>query len=479
MSTTTTPSTTTVPPRGRASALVHGKKRVLASAFAGTTIEWYDFYLYGTAAALVFNVQFFPMATELGGIVASFATLAVGVVARPLGGIIGGHLGDRIGRKALLVASLLVMGIASTLIGLLPTFDAIGWWAVVGLVVLRILQGLSTGAEWGGSALLSVEHAPARHRGFFGSFTQIGSSAGMLLATGAFFIVQNVLTEEQFAAFGWRIPFLLSALLVAVGLWIRLGVADAPEFLEHQASGRVEKSPLRVLLAHHRRPLLVTIGLRLAQNAVYYLVTVYMLTYLRDERGDSASGVTAVMVASAIGLVSTPFWGWLSDRVGRKVVSVSAYAAVGVFGWVLFAFLDAGPLSLLPLVIVLGINVVHDAIYGPQAAWFAEQFPVHVRYSGVSMGYQVGTVLGGGLMPMIAALLFAAGGNTPWLIAGYLSVLAVLSVAAGLLARDPARSHHGTELTDLHPAPAGPAAESAETPDAGTGAAPTPERTRA
>jgi MFS family permease len=452
------PSTDTprTPQRG-SSGILDGKKRVLASAFAGTTIEWYDFYLYGTAAALIFNVQFFPMATELGGIVASFATLAVGVVARPLGGIVAGHLGDRIGRKALLVASLLLMGVASTLIGLMPTFDAIGWWAVVGLVVLRILQGLSAGAEWGGSALLSVEHAPARHRGFFGSFTQIGSSAGMLLATGAFFIVQNVLSAEQFQAFGWRIPFLLSALLVAVGLWIRLGVADAPEFLEHQAAGKVEKAPLKVLLAHHRRPLLVTIGLRLAQNAVYYLVTVYMLTYLRDERGDSSSGVTAVMIASAIGLFSTPFWGWLSDRVGRTVVSVTAYAAIGVFGWVLFAFLGTGPLALLPLVVILGINLFHDAVYGPQAAWFAEQFPVHVRYSGVSLGYQVGTVLGGGLMPLIAALLFAAGGDTPWLIAGYLSVLAVLSVVAGLAAKDPARDQRGTELTDLHGAARDPA----------------------
>ncbi|MEB2528569.1 MFS transporter [Kocuria rosea] len=468
-------STTTTAAPGRSS-IVHGKKRVLASAFAGTTIEWYDFYLYGTAAALVFNVQFFPMATELGGIVASFATLAVGVIARPLGGIIAGHLGDRIGRKALLVASLLLMGVASTLIGLLPTYEVIGWWAVVGLVVLRILQGLSAGAEWGGSALLSVEHSPARHRGFFGSFTQIGSSAGMLLATGAFFIVQNVMSEEQFAAYGWRIPFLLSALLVAVGLWIRLGVADAPEFLEHRASGNVAKAPLRELLVHHRRPVLVTIGLRLAQNAVYYLVTVYMLTYLRDVRGDSAAGVTAVMIASAIGLFSTPFWAWLSDRVGRKVVSVTAYAAIGVFGWVLFAFLEAGPLALLPLVVILGINLVHDAVYGPQAAWFAEQFPVHVRYSGVSFGYQVGTVLGGGLMPLIAALLFAAGGDTPWLIAGYLSVLAVLSVVAALAAKDPARDRRGTELTDLH-AGRTAAAPVLATPAAASATQPTPERT--
>ncbi|MCH1881926.1 MFS transporter [Agrococcus sp. ARC_14] len=445
-----------------------GKRRVLASAFVGTTIEWYDFYLYGTASALIFSTQFFPQGSALAGTVASFATLAVGIVVRPLGGIIAGHLGDRIGRKSLLVASLLLMGVATAIIGLLPTFATIGWWAVVALVLLRVLQGLSAGAEWGGSALLSVEHSPARHRGLFGSFTQVGSSAGMLLATGAFFIVQATLTDEQFADFGWRIPFLASAALVGVGLWIRLGVEDAPEFVEHRASGGVPRAPLAELLRHHRRPLLITIGLRLGQNAIYFLVTVYMLSYLSDVRGDTTAGVTAVMIASAIGLVSTPLWSWLSDRIGRRIVSIGGYLAIGVFGWVLFAFLDTGPLALLPLIVILGVNLAHDSVYGPQAAWFAEQFPVQVRYSGVSLGYQVGSVLGGGLMPMIAALLFAAGGNSPWLIAGYLSVLAALSVVAALLAKDPARDRPGIELADLHDAPTRIRTDDIDEPDGTT-----------
>jgi MFS family permease len=325
--------------------LLSGKKRVLASAFAGTTIEWYDFYLYGTAAALIFNVQFFPSHSELGSSLAAFASLAVGFFARPLGGIIAGHLGDRVGRKALLVVSLLSMGIASTLIGLVPNFSAIGWWAAAALVVLRIVQGLSAGAEWGGSALLSVEHAPASKRGLFGSFTQIGSAAGMLLATGAFFAVQSLLTDEQFEAFGWRIPFLASALLVALGLWIRLGVSDAPEFQELKASGDVAKAPLRDVLTKHPRVLLVTIGLRLAQNSVFYLITVYMLSYLSENRGDSTSGVTAVMIASAIGLFTGPLWGWVSDKVGRKRVSIGGIIGVAVFGWIFFAFLDSGPLA--------------------------------------------------------------------------------------------------------------------------------------
>ena len=420
--------------------LLYGKKRVLASAFAGTTIEWYDFYLYGTAAALIFNVQFFPSDSELGSRLAAFASLAVGFFARPVGGMIAGHLGDRVGRKALLVVSLLSMGLASTLIGLVPAFTTIGWWAAAALVVLRIVQGLSAGAEWGGSALLSVEHAPAHRRGLFGSFTQIGSAAGMLLATSAFFLVQNLLTVEQFESFGWRIPFLASALLVALGLWIRLGVSDAPEFQELKASGNVAKAPIRDVLAKHPRILLITIGLRLAQNSVFYLITVYMLSYLSENRGDSASGVTAVMIASAVGLFTGPLWGWISDRVGRKRVTVGGIIGVAVFGWIFFAFLDAGPLSLLPLVVILGMNLAHDAIYGPQAAWFAEQFPIEVRYSGVNMGYQLGTVIGGGIMPMVAALLYVAGGKSPWLICGYLTLLCLLSLIAALAAKDPARS---------------------------------------
>ena len=427
--------TTQDPPRR----FLNGKKRVLASAFAGTTIEWYDFYLYGTAAALIFDVQFFPSGSELGSRLAAFATLAVGFFARPLGGIIAGHLGDRVGRKALLVVSLLSMGTASTLIGLVPNFATIGWWAAASLVVLRIVQGLSAGAEWGGSALLSVEHAPARKRGFFGSFTQIGSAAGMLLATSAFFIVQSLLSTEKFESFGWRIPFLASALLVGLGLWIRLGVSAAPEFLELKDSGQVAKAPLREVLASHPRVLLITIGLRLAQNSVFYLITVYMLSYLSENRDDSTSGVTAVMIASAIGLVTGPAWGWVSDRVGRKPVTIGGFIGIAAFGWIFFAYLDAGPLAFLPIIVILGMNLAHDAVYGPQAAWFAEQFPIEVRYSGVNMGYQLGTVIGGGIMPMIAALLYVAGGNSPWLICGYLTLLSVISIIAAVAAKDPAR----------------------------------------
>ena len=227
---------------------------------------------------------------------------------------------------------------------------------------------------------------------------------------------------------------------MVIGLWIRLGVTDAPEFLEHKESGNVPRQPLWEVVTRHPRVLLVTIGLRLAQNSVYYLITVYMLTYLADRRGDSTSGITAVMIASAIGLVTGPFWGWVSDRVGRKAVTLGGIIGIGVFGWIFFAFLENGPLILLPIIVVLGMNLAHDAVYGPQAAWFAEQFPIEVRYSGVNMGYQLGTVIGGGIMPMVAALLFVAGGSTPWLICAYLTLLCVLSGIAALAAHDPARA---------------------------------------
>ncbi|ALU38477.1 MFS transporter [Kocuria flava] len=440
------------------------KKRVLSSAFVGTTIEWYDFYLYGTAAALVFNKQFFPSDSELGSLLASFATFAIAFFVRPLGGIVAGHLGDRIGRKALLVASLLTMGVASTLIGALPTFATAGWFAVAALVTLRLLQGLSAGAEWGGSALLSVEHAPASRRGLFGSFTQIGSAAGMLLATGAFALVQLLLTDEQFQAFGWRLPFLASALLVAIGLLIRLGVDDAEEFRELRARDEVATSPVRQVLREGRRGVLVTIGLRTVQPALYSVLTVYTLTYLADRRGDSSAGLIAILVASAVGLASGPFWGWLSDRWGRRRLAVVSAAATAVLIWPYFLFLDLGPLVLLPLVYLVVMNWLHDSIYGPQAAWFAEQFPVHLRYSGVSLGYQVGTIVSGGMTPFIAAALLALGGGSPWLICAYVGVLAALSVVAALAAADPVTdpaSAPGPEpvsATGSGPAPDAPAA---------------------
>lgn len=419
-----------------AGAAVRSKKRVLAASFVGTTIEWYDFYLYGAAAALVFNHYFFPQGSGVGAVIASFATFAIAFFFRPLGGIVAGHLGDRIGRKALLVASLLAMGLATTAIGLLPGFERIGWAAVVLLVACRILQGLSAGMEWGGSAVLSVEHAPSGLRGLFGSFTQVGSAAGMLLSTAFFAVVQAATTPEQFQAWGWRVPFLFSAVLVVIGLVIRAGVTDAEEFREVRAEEKRAVSPVREVLREYPRGVIVCIGQRMVQPAIFSILTVYTLTYVTQHRGQSQWVMVSILIAAAVGIVGGPLWGWLSDRVGRRRISGIAAALVGVFVWPYFLFLDHGPLALLPFVYLVGLAVLHDSIYGPQAALFAEQFPVHLRYSGVSLGYQVGTILSGGLTPMIAAWLVARGGGTPWLLCGYLSVLAVVSVVTARMARD-------------------------------------------
>ncbi|WP_316307797.1 MFS transporter [Clavibacter michiganensis] len=439
-STTTPPEAPSAPEAPEAPADVsRRRRRVLTASFIGTTVEYYDFYLYATASALVFGSQFFPNQTPAVGLLSSFAAYGVGFLARPIGGIVAGHLGDRIGRKRMLVYSLVLMGVASTLIGVLPTYATIGLASVVGLVLLRLVQGIAAGAEWGGSALLSVEHAPAHRRGLFGAFTQMGSAGGMLLATGVFAATRFGLGEERFLAWGWRLPFLLSAVLVAVGLVIRLRVEDAAEFRDIKAAGAVERFPLGVVLRRHPRAVLITAGLRLVQPALYSILTVYTLSYLASTRGDSGVALTAVLIVSALSVLTTPLWGWISDRVGRRRLTIASAAGIGILIWPFFAFLDSGPLLLLPLVFALGMNVFHDSIYGPQAAWFAEQFPTGVRYSGVSLGYQVGSIFSVGLTPLLAVLFLQWGGGSPWILCAYIGLYAVLTIAAALAAEDPAR----------------------------------------
>jgi MFS family permease len=432
------------------------RSRVLAASFIGTTVEYYDFYLYATASALIFAPQFFPTLTPAVGVILSFATYGVGFAARPLGGVVAGHLGDRVGRKRLLVASLVLMGVASTLIGVLPNYASIGIAAVVGLVLLRLLQGIAAGAEWGGSALLSVEHAPAGRRGLFGAFTQVGSAGGMLLSTGVFVIVHAAAGDAAFSAWAWRIPFLLSAALVAVGLVIRLRVIDAAEFLDLQESGRIEHRPLATVLREHKRSVLVLAGLRLVQPALYSILTVYTLTYLASVRGDTSTGTLAVLIASAFSLASTLGWAWLSDRVGRRPLAIGSAVGIGLLIWPYFVYLNTGPLVLLPVVVTLAMVVFHDSIYGPQAGWFAEQFPTGVRYSGLSLGYQVGSIFSVGLTPLLAALFFVWGGSTPWLLCAFVGVYAVLSIVAAVFAKDPVgdRVSGRTEPADAEAVPA-------------------------
>ncbi len=419
-------------------------RSVALGSMVGTTIEWYDFYLYATATALVFKPLFFPNVSATAGALASFATYAAGFGARPIGAIIAGHLGDRLGRKAVLVGALLLMGVTTAAIGVLPTYAQVGLLAPALLATLRVLQGLAVGAEWGGAALLSVEHAPPGRRGLYGSFTQLGSPAGMLLATAVFYLVREVTGEDAFLDAGWRIPFLLSAVLVIIGLLIRVRLTDAAIFGRLRERGHIARLPVVEVLRTQPRNVLLTIGLRLSQISLFVLLTTYSLSYLQDEFGKGSSvGLVAVLISSALGLVSTPLWAWLSDRVGRRRPYLFGAAGGLVALALFFLAAESGSKVAVVVVIVLGVNVMHDAMYGPQAAWFAELFDTRVRYSGSSLGYQIGAVLSGGFAPLIAAALLTAGGGSPWLIVAYFAVLSVLTIAAAGSARDTYRDEIG------------------------------------
>lgn len=410
-------------------------RMVALGSFVGTTIEWYDFFLYGTAAALVFSPLFFPDVSPAIGLIAAFGTYAVGFLARPLGGIVAGHVGDRVGRKSMLVASLLIMGISTTLIGLLPTHASIGIWAPILLLVLRLAQGFGVGGEWGGAALMSVESAPPNRRGFYGSFTQIGVSAGMLLAVGAFSISRTLLDEETFLAWGWRVPFLISGLLVFVGLLIRIGLSEPEKFAEMKQKDTIADKPVVELFRNEKRAVILTTGMRLSQNAIYYLYTVFGIAYIARSLGaESSIGLNSVLIASAIGIVSVPIWALLSDKYGRRPLYLFGAVTSALFIGPFFILADTGNPVLITLAMVIGLNFFHDAMYGPQAAFFSEMFSTGVRYSGASVGYQIGSVFAGGFSPLIATSLLALNNGSPWLVVGYFTILSIITAVCAYLA---------------------------------------------
>jgi MHS family shikimate/dehydroshikimate transporter-like MFS transporter len=428
-------------------------RRAAVASLVGTTIEWYDFYLYATASALVVGPLFFSNVNPTAGVLASFATYAAGFGARPVGALVAGHWGDRVGRRTMLVAALVLMGLSTAAIGALPTYHQVGLLAPTLLVALRLLQGVAVGAEWGGAVLMAVEHAEGstanRRRGLFGSFPQIGSPAGMLLASGTFAAVRGGMDRQAFGEWGWRVPFLVSLVLVAVGLAIRLSLSDAPVYQRAKQRAEIARRPLVEVLRTQRRNLWLTAGLRMSQNALYVLCTTFALTYLAaGKAADPGAGLTAVIVASAIGLLSTPFWAVVSDRVGRRPVYLAGAIGAAVFSIVFFLLLDTGSTALIVLAMVVTVNVFHDAMYGPQGAWFSELFPTGVRYSGASIGYQFGSVLSGGTAPLIAAALLLAGGGRPWLIWAYFLVLSGLTIASALLAPETNR----VSISDSAPA---------------------------
>jgi MFS transporter, MHS family, shikimate and dehydroshikimate transport protein len=415
-----------------------GSVRLVAFAsLIGTTIEWYDFFLYGTAAALVFNRLYFPTFDPRMGTLAAFGTYTVGFVARPIGGAIIGHYGDKIGRKSMLVLTLVIMGVATFGIGLLPTYEQIGPWAAVALVVLRLAQGFGVGGEWGGAVLMAVEHAPHGRRGFYGSWPQIGVPAGLLLSTAVFARFAR-LPEEQFLSWGWRVPFLLSIVLVAVGLLIRVRIVESPAFARVKETRSEVHQPILTVLREHRREVLLAMGARLAENGAFYVYTVFSLVYATQKVGLPRQTVlTGILVASACALVSIPVCGALSDRFGRRPVYLFGACMTGLFAYPLFVLLDTGSTPLVWLALVVALVFAHSPMYGPQAAFLSELFGTRVRYSGASLGAQLSSVIAGGLSPFIATALLPYGRGP---LAGYLVAMAVITIVSVLLASE--TMHH-------------------------------------
>ncbi|WP_033293501.1 MFS transporter [Amycolatopsis jejuensis] len=406
-------------------------RRVALASSVGTTIEWYDYFIYSTATALVFNKLFFPSLSPASGTLAAFATLGVGFVARPLGGIVWGHFGDRVGRKAMLVASLVLMGLATAGVGVLPTFGQAGVLAPVLLVVLRVLQGISAGGEWGGAALMAVEHAPEGKRGRYGSFSQIGVPAGLILAQLVFFAVNSSLSPDQFRSWGWRIPFLLSLVLVVVGLVIRLRVEESPVFAKLRSTGTRSRLPIVEVLRARPKQVLAAAVSFIANTALGYIFFAYLLSYGTSVLKLSSTTMLVVVIAGSVvwlvSIVAAAIW---SDRVGRKPVYLAGSVLLVVWSIPFFLLVDTAQPALL-LLAVLVLNIGLGATYGPQSALFAELFESRYRYSGSSFAYAVGAVLGGGFAPLIATALQSSTG-TSLSVSLYMVGVGVLSLLAVL-----------------------------------------------
>lgn len=397
------------------------------ASMVGTTIEWYDFFLYGTAAALIFNKIFFPEFDPLMGTLAAFATYSVGFFARPLGGILFGHFGDKIGRKSMLLIALWMMGIPTILIGLIPSYESIGYWAAILLVIMRFLQGVAVGGEWGGAVLMAVEHAPEGKKGFFGSLPQAGVAPGLVLSSLAMGAVAS-LPEEAMLSWGWRIPFLASVILLLVGWFIRVRVAESPDFEAMQKAGNEEKVPLKVVLKDYPKDVLVVVGGRLAEVTWFYTVVTFALSYATGTLGlEKTMLLDAIIWGAILSFFTMPMFGMLGDRIGHKWVFMIGTVGIALFSTTFFELLTVGTEYAVTLAMVIAIGVVYACLYGPEGSLFSTQFPAEIRYSGISLAVQVSGAIGGGMAPLVATWLLALGDGDPHYIVWYLTGLGVIA----------------------------------------------------
>ncbi|EMO4511822.1 hypothetical protein P842_01288 [Enterobacter roggenkampii UCI 39] len=405
-------------------------KKVLIASLTGSAIEWFDYFLYGTAAALVFNKIFFPMVDPVIGLILSYLSFSLTFFIRPIGGVLFAHIGDRIGRKKTLVLTLSLMGGATVMIGLLPTYEMIGLWAPALLILMRIIQGMGIGGEWGGALLLAYEYAPEKRKGFFGSIPQAGVTIGMLMAT---FIVSlmTLFSEEEFLSWGWRIPFLLSSVLVLLGLWIRKDIDETPDFQKVKASGQVAKAPLRVTLKHHWREVLIAAGLKVVETAPFYIFSTFVVSYATSTLTyQKSQALEAVTLGALVATIMIPLMGLLSDKVGRQRMYAISVFVLGLFIVPWFMLLNTGTTWGIVLATVIAFGVLWAPVTAVLGTLCSEIFSANVRYTGITLGYQLGAALAGGTAPLIATGLLAKYDGDWVPVAWYLAVTVTISLIA-------------------------------------------------